>query len=173
MVYGFAKQSGGFVLLESEVGLGTEVRICLPRVEAEEDSRGAGDPDVIPRGNGESILLVEDDLMARKLFASSLEDLGYCVTQAADGGESLAILHEDEPVEVILSDVVLPGVYSGPELIREATRRRPGVRSVLMSGCASGAFERSESLLEGVKFLHKPFKKGELARVLRAALDGT
>jgi signal transduction histidine kinase len=172
MVYGFARQSGGFVSLESEVGLGTDVRICLPRVEVAENRPDAGSLDVVPRGGGESILLVEDDPRVRRLFASTLEGLGYSVIQAEDGGEALAILHEDEPVDVILSDVVLPGTYSGPDLIREVARRRPGVKPLLMSGYASGSFDRGESMLDGVKLLSKPFKKGELARVMRAVLDG-
>ena len=172
MVYGFAKQSGGFVSLESEVDLGTEIRICLPRVEVVENKPDAESLDVTPRGSGESVLLVEDDPRVRRLFASTLEGLGYSVIQAEDGGEALAILHEGEPVDAILSDVVLPGAYSGPDLIREAGRRRPGVKPLLMSGYASGAFERSESMLDGVTLLHQPFKKGELARVIRAVLDG-
>jgi signal transduction histidine kinase len=172
MVYGFARQSGGFVSLQSEVGLGTEIQICLPRVEVQQERRVTGHSDVVVRGGGESVLLVEDDPTVRKLFASTLEGLGYRVIQAEDGGEALAILREDEPVDVILSDVVLPGTYSGPDLIREVGRRRPGVKPLLMSGYASGTFDRSESMLDGVRLLHKPFKKGELARVMRAVIDG-
>jgi CheY-like chemotaxis protein len=172
MVYGFARQSGGFVSLESEVDLGTEVQICLPRVEAEGESRDARESDVERRGSGESVLLVEDDRTLRKLLASNLADLGYSVTQAEDGAEALAILHGDDPVDVILSDVVLPGVYSGPELIREVARRRPRVRSLLMSGYASEAPEPGEAPLGGVELLRKPFRKGELARMMRAVLDG-
>ena len=171
MIYGFATQSGGFVSLESELGLGTEVQICLPRIEAAEDAAGAEDSDAIPRGNGESVLLVEDEPTLCKFLASMLQGLGYSVTQAEDGAEALALLHEDNPVDAILSDVVLPGVYSGPDLIREVVRRRPGVKALLMSGYASETLERSEALLEGVELLQKPFKKGELARRLRAALD--
>ena len=173
MVYGFARQSGGFVSLESEVDLGTEVQICLPRVEAREDGQRVGDSGVIPRGNGESVLLVEDDSTVRRLFASTLEDLGYSVIEAEDGAKALAILHEDAPVDAILSDVVLPGCHSGADLIREVARRRPGVKPLLMSGYGSETLEQSESALEGVKLLRKPFKKGELARVLRAVLDET
>jgi nitrogen-specific signal transduction histidine kinase len=172
MVYGFARQSGGFVSLESEVDLGTQVQICLPRIQAAEAAGGAEDSDAPSRGNGESVLLVEDEPTVRKLLVSILEGLDYAVTPVEDGSEALAILHENDPVDVILSDVVLPGVYSGPDLIREVARRRPGVKAVLMSGYASEVLESSESPLEHVKLLHKPFKKGELARTLRAVLDG-
>jgi CheY-like chemotaxis protein len=171
MIYGFARQSGGFVSLESELDLGTEVQICLPRIEAGEDAAGAEDLDAIPRGNGESVLLVEDEPTVRRLLASMLEGLGYSVTQAEDGTEALAILHEDDALDAILSDVVLPGVYSGPALIREVARRRPGVKALLISGYASGAIGQSEAPLEDVELLQKPFKKGELARTLRAVLD--
>jgi signal transduction histidine kinase/CheY-like chemotaxis protein len=171
MIYGFATQSGGFVSLESELGLGTEVQICLPRIEAGEDATGAEDLGAIPHGNGELVLLVEDEPMVRRLLASILEGLGYTVTQAEDGAEALAILREDNSVDAILCDVVLPGVYSGPDLIREVARRRPGVKALLISGYASKALERSKAPLENVKLLQKPFKKGELARALRAVLD--
>ena len=93
------------------------------------------------------------------------------MTQAEDGAEALALLHEDNPVDAILSDVVLPGVYSGPDLIREVVRRRPGVKALLMSGYASETLEQSEALLEGVELLQKPFRKGEFARTLRAVRD--
>jgi signal transduction histidine kinase/ActR/RegA family two-component response regulator len=171
MIYGFATQSGGFVSLESELGLGTEVQICLPRIEAGEDATGDEDLGAIPHGNGELVLLVEDEPMVRRLLASILEGLGYTVTQAEDGAEALAILREDNSVDAILCDVVLPGVYSGPDLIREVARRRPGVKALLISGYASKALERSKAPLENVKLLQKPFKKGELARALRAVLD--
>jgi signal transduction histidine kinase len=171
MVYGFAVQSGGFVSLESEVDLGTEVQICLPRIPTAEVAGGTQDSDAIPRGNGESVLLVEDEPTVRKLLVRTLEDLGYAVTQAEDGAAALEILHEDHPVDVILSDVILPGAYSGPNLIGEVARRRPGVKALLISGYASGVLERSEASLEDVKLLQKPFRKGELARSLRAVLD--
>jgi CheY-like chemotaxis protein len=171
MIYGFATQSGGFVSLESELGLGTEVQICLPRIEAGEDATDAEDPDAIPRGNGEPVLLVEDEPTVRKLLASILEGLGYTVTQAEDGAEALAILHEDDPVDAILSDVVLPGALSGPDLIHEVVRRRPGAKALLMTGYAGETLARSEAPLEDVELLQKPFKKGELARKLRTLLD--
>jgi CheY-like chemotaxis protein len=100
-----------------------------------------------------------------------LEGLGYSVIQAEDGAAALAILHEDNSVDAIVSDAVLPGVYSGPDLIREVARRGPGVKALLISGYASEALERSEGPLEDVKLLEKPFKKDELARTLRAVLD--
>jgi CheY-like chemotaxis protein len=159
------------VSLESEVDLGTEVQICLPRIPTAEVAGGTQDSDAIPRGNGESVLLVEDEPTVRKLLVRTLEDLGYAVTQAEDGAAALEILHEDHPVDVILSDVILPGAYSGPNLIGEVARRRPGVKALLISGYASGVLERSEASLEDVKLLQKPFRKGELARSLRAVLD--
>jgi signal transduction histidine kinase len=171
MIYGFATQSGGFVSLESELGQGTEVKICLPRIEPGEDIAGDEDSDAVPRGNGESVLLVEDEAPLRRLVASMLEGLGYRVRQVEDGAEALATLHEDDSVDAILSDVVLPGVYSGPDLIREVARRRPGVKALLMSGYARKALEQSGGSLEGVTLLQKPFKKGELGRTLRAVLD--
>ena len=117
------------------------------------------------------MLLVEDEPALRKLLASMLDGLGYRARQAADGAEALAALHEDDSVDVILSDVVLPGVYSGPDLIREIARRRPGAKALLISGYERTALEQSRAILEGLPLLQKPFKRGGLARALRAVLD--
>ncbi|HEY5657610.1 MAG TPA: ATP-binding protein, partial [Myxococcota bacterium] len=172
MVYGFARQSGGFVSIQSEIDQGTVVEICLPRTEDSCEAADELDPEALPRGEGECVLLVEDDLTVRRLLVSLLEGLGYAVIEAEDGARALSILHEGVAVDAILSDVVLPGVCSGPDLIREVAQRRPGVSAVLMSGYARDALENSEFALQDVSLLQKPFKEADLARALRLALDG-
>jgi len=171
MVYGFARQSGGYVSIHSEVNMGTDVRICLPRTQAPPLCVDAADSDLIPSGNGESVLLVEDEPAVRRLVVSNLHDLGYDVVEVGDGSEALAILHEGRHFDLLLSDYVLPGGYSGLELAREVVRRRPGVKILLMSGYAADAPTREELLAQRVALLPKPFRKSELARMLRSALE--
>jgi len=170
MVYGFARQSGGHVSIHSEEDMGTEVRIILPKTDASATSSDLADPDVIPRGDGESVLLVEDESAVRKLIVSFLEDLNYVVAEVGNGSEALAILHEENHFDLLLSDVVLPGVYSGADLAREVIRRRPGVKVLLMSGYATDVRDREDLAGRDFALLHKPFKKGDLARRLRAIL---
>jgi CheY-like chemotaxis protein len=171
MAYGFAKQSGGYVAIDSAVGQGTDVRIHLPVAGAPppalEGDAGVGDY----RGRGESVLVVEDDRAVRRLVVALLEELGYRVGMAGDGEEALAALESARSVDLLLSDVVLPGDLSGRELAREVGDRRPGVKVLLMSGYAGKILEREGPLEPGEVLLYKPFRKIELARRIRAVLD--
>ncbi len=171
MAYGFAKQSGGYLSIDSAVGEGTEVRIHLPlaegRLPALEGDTGAGDY----RGRGESVLVVEDDPAVRRLIVALLEELDYRVRTAGDGEEALAALESAPSVDLLLSDVVLPGGLSGRELARKIADRRPGLQILLMSGYAAAVLEREGSLGPDEVLLYKPFRKIELARRIRAALD--
>jgi len=171
MVYGFAKQSGGLVTIESEEGVGTLVRLYLPRAEEELGDRAADDDSEVPRGHGESVLVVEDEPAVRELVISLLEELGYRVDGAGDGPEALAILDVTQHVDLLLSDVVLPGGISGVQLTREVKRRRPEVRILLMSGYAAGTLKKEGRLDPGVVLLPKPFQQIDLARRVREVLD--
>jgi signal transduction histidine kinase len=171
MAYGFAKQSGGYLAIDSAVGEGTEVRIHLPLAEASlpalEGDTGAGDC----RGRGESVLVVEDDAAVRRLVVALLDELGYRVRTAGDGEEALAALESAPSVDLLLSDVVLPGGLSGRELAREVAERQPPVKVLLMSGYAQTVLETEGPLGPGEVLLYKPFRKVELARGIRAVLD--
>jgi signal transduction histidine kinase/CheY-like chemotaxis protein len=171
MVYGFAKQSGGYATIDSAVGEGTDVRICLPVAEAPpralEGEVAIGDY----RGRGESVLVVEDDSAVRRLVVALLEELGYRVVSAGDGGEALAALGSMQSIDLLLSDVVLPGGLSGRELAREVGSRRPGVKVLLMSGYTGKLLEREVPLGSADVLLYKPFRRIELARRVRAVLD--
>ena len=115
MVYGFAQQSGGHVTIESEAGQGTTVALYLPRAAAE-DARREAMGEAIPRGRGETILVVEDEPDLRQVTVQQLEDLGYKTLQAPDGPLALEVLADNSGIDLLLSDVVLPGGMNGPEM---------------------------------------------------------
>jgi signal transduction histidine kinase/CheY-like chemotaxis protein len=171
MVYGFAKQSGGHVTIDSAVGDGTEVRIYLP-VAAAPPPAPEGDVEIGEfRGRGESVLVVEDDAAVRRLVVALLEELGYRVVSAGDGGEALAALESMQSIDLLLSDIVLPGGTSGRGLAREIGGRRHGVKVLLMSGYTGKLLEREEPLGSTEVVLYKPFRRIDLARRIRAVLD--
>ena len=170
MVYGFARQSGGFAIIESEPRRGTTVRLYLPRVEAE-----APDPELepeteAPRATGESLLVIEDDPEVLDLAVIMLESLGYEVVSAQDGAQALAVLEATPRIDLVLSDVMLPGGLLGPEVIQRARQARPNLRVLFMSGYADAEARSSGLLAEGATVLSKPFRRHELARQLRVAL---
>ena len=173
MVYGFAKQSGGQVTVYSEPGHGTTVRLYLPRAEAIEHHAEPETPrEAAPRSRGEIVLVVEDNPDVRSLTTTLLGGLGYRVLEARDGKAALAILRESPRLDLLLSDVMLPGGMSGMELATEAQRRRAGIKVLFMTGYADGAARLRDRLEDGAKLLDKPFRRGELARKVRHALDG-
>jgi signal transduction histidine kinase len=173
MVYGFARQSGGHVQVQSEAGGGTQITLYLPRSEepvARAKGRVVGG---IPAGRGESILVVEDEAAVRKLVVTLLRDLGYEVTEASDAAEALAALHDLPSLRLILSDVVLSGGMSGRDLAREVGVRRPEVEVAFMSGYSADVFSGDGARDDDAVLLRKPFKRAELARKIRTILDAS
>ncbi len=124
-VYGFVKQSGGHVTLQSEPGHGTAIEIFLPRHGLTQALAPAADGETIPRGAGETILLVEDNPDVRRVTAIHLKNLGYRAVQAASGAEALAIVDAGEPVDLVFSDIVMPGGMSGYDLARRLRQEQP------------------------------------------------
>ena len=168
MVYGFAEQSGGHVMIYSEEGRGTTVTLYLPQADAAaEDAPREAAAAPLPKGHGETVLVVEDEADLRLLFVQQLENLGYKTLQAPDGPEALEILADSNGIDLLLSDVVLPGGISGPEIFERIKERRPDLSFLLMTGYA-GADEGK--LPDGVGRLGKPFEISELAKMLRSAL---
>ncbi len=170
MVYGFARQSGGFAIIESESGRGTTVRLYLPRVEAE-----AAEPEIeplaeAPRAKGETLLVIEDDSEVLTLTVTMLESLGYEVVSAQDGAQALAVLDATPRIDLVLSDVMLPGGLLGPEVIQRARQARPDLRVLFMSGYADAEARGSGLLAEGATVLSKPFRRHDLACQLRVVL---
>jgi CheY-like chemotaxis protein len=172
MIYGFAKQSGGHLKIYSEVGHGTTVRLYLPRQGA--GQAAAAVPRSVPSDNprgGESILVVEDDPLVRNLVARQLRDLGYRVIEAADGPKARKILDSEQPIDLMLTDVVMPGGMTGRELAELALRQRPSLKTLYTSGYTEDSIAHQGKLDPGVNFLSKPFRRQDLALKVRAVLD--
>jgi PAS domain S-box-containing protein len=171
MVYGFALQSGGDAVIESDLGTGTEVKIFLPRSEVINASEEHTPDDDLKRGQGEAILVLEDDPDVRSLTVATLGGLGYQVLEAGDATAALQVL-EDEAggVVLLLSDVVLPGGVGGPEFAIKAKELCPKLKIVFMTGYASG-LDTTEKILDiGEALLNKPFRRADLATVIHRAL---
>ena len=170
MVFGFVKQSGGHVDIDSEPGRGTTVTIHLP-ASAEEP---AGDAPVSTssrhHGAGETILVVEDDQRVRELAVAMLTGLGYRVHEAGDGESALAFIDDSPNVALLFTDVILPGGMDGVELAREARRRRPHLPVLYVSAYSASALMQKGRLDNGAELVEKPFRRQELAAKLAAML---
>ncbi|TXL68776.1 PAS domain-containing hybrid sensor histidine kinase/response regulator [Zeimonas arvi] len=171
MVYGFVKQSGGHVRIYSEQGEGTTARLYLPRVKAGSidqpaPARGAG---VI--GGGEHILVVEDDDLVREHLIAQLRGLGYRVTGASAGRAALAELERNADIDLLFTDVVMPGGMNGRQLADTARARWPALKVLFTSGYTENAIVHHGRLDRGVHLLSKPYRRGELAAKLRRVLD--
>jgi PAS domain S-box-containing protein len=171
MVYGFARQSGGQVKIYSEPGHGTTVRIYLPRADGEAPgARSSGAAEDLPRGD-ETILVLEDDDLVRGHTVASLHSLGYTVLEASLGSQALDILRGSARVDLLLTDVVLPGSASGRVVATAAVALRPTLRVLYMSGYTENSIIHHGRLDPGVELLSKPFRLGQLASKIRAVLD--
>lgn len=173
MAYGFIRQSGGQILIESEKGAGTTVSLFLPRVPGIHRSAPAGGDELIPASRGESILVVEDDPDVRALTGMVLGDLGYTVVSAGDGEEALRILHDRAEIDLLLTDIELPGGISGIDIARQATIRIPDIKILFMSGYTDQMPDDSDAYGKTVHFIAKPFKWTDIARALSVALQGS
>ncbi len=173
MVYGFVKQSGGHVRILSEVGRGTTIRIYLP-----EDGSAlplmplAATPETgLPRGTGETILVVEDEDLVRDSVSRQLGDLGYGVIAVADGGATLAALASGQRIDLMLTDVILASGPSGREIAERAALVRPDLPVVFMSGYSESVIAHEGRLEPAMQVLSKPFRKQELGDTIRRTLD--
>ena len=168
-VYGFSRQSGGYAVIESEPGHGATVRIFLPRQASAPAERIVEDqPDLERPGGRESVLVVEDDDAVRAYATETLRELGYRVAEASRGKAALEILKQAGRLDLLLTDVVMPGDLNGRELAEEALKRRPGLRVLFMTGYSRDAIARLGS---GAHVLSKPFSLRELAEKVRTRLD--
>ncbi|MDQ2080112.1 PAS domain S-box protein [Xanthobacteraceae bacterium Astr-EGSB] len=167
MVYGFIRQSGGHVHIDTAEGRGTTIRLYLPR-GFEAPARVAEVVTQMPRGS-ETILVVEDDDMVRNFVVAQLRNLGYRPLTAVDGASALAIVDAGTPFDLLFTDVVMPGMNGG-ELAEAVLQRRPGTPVLYTSGFTENAELDSALLAGGVHMLPKPYRKGDLARKLREVL---
>jgi signal transduction histidine kinase len=169
MVYGFVKQSGGHVKIYSETGQGTVVRLYLPRSRAEEDLEV--DVNMGPvTGGTETVLVVEDDEDVRATVVDLLADLGYRVLKAKDAESALAIVESGVSIDLLFTDVVMPGSLRSPELARRARERLPTLAVLFTSGYTENAIVHGGRLDEGIDLLSKPYAREALARKIRHVL---
>ncbi|KAB2866712.1 MAG: PAS domain-containing protein, partial [Bauldia sp.] len=189
MVFGFMKQSGGHINVYSEEGVGTTFRLYLPRTAGAGEALRAAPAAGVERGGPETVLAVEDNPGLRRVVVRQLKELGYRVLEAEDGPAALKIL-DGEAVDLLFTDIVMPGGLNGYELARTARDRRPGLKVVLTSGfpeaklgngngngngghaMGAGGGGPADSQWIETRLLTKPYRRDELARLLREVLDG-
>ena len=173
MVYGFAKQSGGHAEIDSDPDSGTTVRLYLPVATGENVGTAPHEsaPQLIPTGS-ESILVVEDDMDVRNYVVNALRKLGYQVLEAADGPDALALLDGDRQIDLLFTDMVLPGGLNGSAVAEEAVKRRPGIKVVFTSGYTRHLPDNRKAPNGDGGFLPKPHTQEVLAKGIRDALDG-
>jgi CheY-like chemotaxis protein len=171
MVYGFVKQSGGHIQVYSEEGYGTTFKIYLPCSIAQSEQPAEELSISEMEGGNETILVVEDDPMVRTYVLAQLASLNYKTLSANNGAEALAIADSGAPFDLLFTDVIMPGKMNGRELAEEMARRRPSLKVLFTSGYTQDAMVHHGRLDSGVLLLAKPYRKIELARMLRKAID--
>jgi CheY-like chemotaxis protein len=169
MVYGFVKQSGGHIKIYSEVGHGTTIKMYLPRAATAQQFTDMAPAEPI-HGGYETVLIVEDDALVRTYVIAQVRALGYRTLAATNAAEALALIDGDTPIDLLFTDIVMPGTMNGRQLADEARRRRPGIKVLFTSGYAENAIVHHGRLDPGVLLLAKPYRKQQLAQMIRAAL---
>lgn len=172
MIYGFAKQSGGHVRIHSQVGQGTEVSLYVPR---HSDNSAQEAREALPasrqQGEGETLLVVEDDPAVRMIVLDELNELGYITLEAMDGATAIPILQSAQKIDLLISDVGLPGM-NGRQIAEIGRQHRPALPVLFMTGYAQSAAARSEFLAPGMAMISKPFSMDEMAAKIRDMLSG-
>lgn len=171
MVHGFISQSGGCVTIDSTEGDGATVKLYLPRtIETCAPMQQAPEPRE-PVSQGEKILVVEDDQEVRAVTVNMLADLGYDTVEASNGREAIEVFGRTAEIDLLFTDVVLPGIMSGIEIAEQAAERYPGIKILLTSGYAETVLDRHGAMEKNIPLIHKPFRKATLAQTLREILD--
>ena len=171
-IHSTVRQSGGFVAIDSTEGMGTSVHVYFPKAEPGPIvSRAAPSPKEAPLGNGELILLVEDNDKVREGTANRLKSLGYAVLEAKTGPEAITLLGSEEPMALVFSDIVMPGGMTGYDVAERVWSMRPELKVVLTSGSSDVPLAVSEAARK-IKAHAKPYTREQLASALREALDG-
>ncbi|AWL95380.1 MULTISPECIES: ATP-binding protein [Bradyrhizobium] len=172
MVYGFAKQTGGTVAVESEEGRGTVMRLFLPRSKGEAPARTAPVQALDTARGHETILVVEDDPLVQGYVIARLGSLGYRTLVAGDGASALALVDQGAKFDLLFTDIIMPGGMNGRELADAIRLRRPGARVLYTSGYTDDAIVHGGHLDPGVALLRKPYRKSELSQKIREVLAG-
>ncbi|WOH66637.1 PAS domain S-box protein [Bradyrhizobium sp. BWA-3-5] len=170
MVYGFIKQSAGHIMIYSEEGHGTTIKMYLPPAAG---ALPAAEPAPVPaiEGGAERILVVEDDKLVRDYVLAQLHSLGYVTLDAANATEALALVHAGHAFDLLFTDVIMPGM-NGRQLADEISKVRPGLKVLFTSGYTENAIIHHGRLDEGVLLLAKPYRKSDMAVMIRKALAG-
>jgi signal transduction histidine kinase len=171
-VYGFIRQSGGHVRIYSEPGIGTTVKLYLPRLQTSAAQHVVAQSSAVPAGSiKETILVVEDDADVRAFATKAIAELGYRVLKAGDAHSALAVLEREAGVDLLFTDVGLPNGVNGRQLAYEARRRQPALKVLYATGYARSAIIHHGRLDPGVELLDKPFTQTHLAKRIRRLLD--
>jgi PAS domain S-box-containing protein len=170
MVYGLVKQSGGHIKIYSEEGHGTTIKLYLPRADEKSDWLREALPSVALEGGSETILVVEDEALVRNYVVTQLESLGYKTITTANAAEALSHVRQRLPFDLLFTDVILPGTINGRQLADEVRALRPDLKVLYTSGYTENAIVHHGRLDAGVLLLTKPYRKADLARMVRLAL---
>jgi signal transduction histidine kinase len=169
MVYGFVKQSNGHIRIESEEGRGTTVRIYLPQaIGVVEPVELAGTSSI--EGGHETILVVEDDHLVRTFVVGQIQSLGYSTLAAVNAAEALVVIDGPQEIDLLFTDMIMPGSMNGRQLADQALQRRASLKILFTSGYSNETIIHHGHLDAGVLLLAKPYRKSDLARMIRAAL---
>jgi CheY-like chemotaxis protein len=168
-VYGIVRQNDGFIEVESTQGVGSTFRIFLPRHRGQVGAQKLQTTLALAQGHGETVLLVEDEPSLLVTATAMLEKLSYNVLTAATPDEALEQVNSGTPVDLLLTDVVMPGM-NGRDLAERIRQLRPGIRVLFMSGYAPDAVLEAGALGTGVRYIQKPFTVNAMAKSLRLAL---
>jgi signal transduction histidine kinase/ActR/RegA family two-component response regulator len=171
MVYGFVKQSNGHIKIYSEEGHGTTIKIYLPRTDERPVEAANALPEMQVQGGNETILVVEDDAYVRNYVDTQLKSLGYSTVLAVNAAEALALIEQGTKFDLLFTDVILTGTMNGRALADEVSRRRPSTKVMFTSGYTENAIIHHGRLDRGVLLLTKPYRKSDLARMIRTTLD--
>jgi signal transduction histidine kinase/ActR/RegA family two-component response regulator len=173
MIYGFARQSGGQIRIYSELGKGTTMCLYLPRHDrnAEEDEASVVSAEAKPAGDGEVVLVIDDEPTIRMLISEVLEEHGYAVVEASDGPSAMRILRSDVRIDLLITDVGLPNGMNGRQIADAARQGRPGLKVLFITGYAENAVVGNGHLDKGMQVIAKPFEIDALARKIREIVE--
>jgi PAS domain S-box-containing protein len=171
MVFGFVKQSGGHAKIYSEVGEGTAIKLYFPRIRTRKEAAKVERPQSKIVGGTETILVAEDDGRVREYVTAQLKSLGYRVLEAADGTEAFEILKREDGIDLLFTDVVMPGEMGGRALAKAASDLRPEIKVLYTSGYTENSIVHHGRLDENVRLLNKPYRREQLAAKVREVLD--
>ncbi len=171
MVYGFVKQSGGHIKIYSEVGRGTTIKMYFPRAASQVEWEPDRSRETAVAGGGKTILVVEDDPEVRRLSTETLSGLGYRVLDAPDGPAALAILRDHKDIDLLFTDLVLPGGMDGVAVANEAKKLAPGIKVLFTTGYSHNAAVRENGFGDEMEVLAKPYRRADLVRKIGKVLD--